>query len=402
MKCSHRVKLFPSNCQNSAVFFALYVLCTLPLCFLGYGSDNDTYGVLDAGRSTWLDGHLATSRHPGYWLYEAFVYAISRFGGYVATNIASMSLGAFILWRVIVLCRKMKTKHEYLLAGCIMCIPTFLIAASSTIDYVWSLAFLVAAVELLLNDKLASACIAGAICIGFRGSNSLVLAGAYAGLLIFVCMYEWDPKKLTGIVITGVCTCALAALFFVPSWMVAHHTMEFLTPMAGPPSMWSFKMHAGRVIYKTAYLFGPIATAIFLYLLAKYWRSKLQIEVEPAWKKYSLVFAGAWVGNIVLFAKFPLEVSYLLPGAVFFVLLAGMSFLHTRNQMLAVLCATVSFNFVMISFAKPNIPLHATNARLSFNVEEGVLLEDIAIRIRAKKCSTGRCWEKYAAAQPGL
>jgi len=42
------------------------VLCMVPLLFLGYGSDNDTYGVLQSGYSTWHLHVLSTSRDPGY------------------------------------------------------------------------------------------------------------------------------------------------------------------------------------------------------------------------------------------------------------------------------------------------------------------------------------------------
>src|SRR5690348_17811352 len=31
----------------------LLLLCILPLCFLGFGTDNDTYAVLDCGYGTW-------------------------------------------------------------------------------------------------------------------------------------------------------------------------------------------------------------------------------------------------------------------------------------------------------------------------------------------------------------
>ena len=390
-----------SSSRRTAWFFAIYVAVVLPLCFLGYGSDNDTYGVLEAGRSTWRFGHLMTSRNPGYWLYEALVYFVSHFGGPVATNIASMCAGAFILWRLIVLCRRMGIGHEYLLTSCVLFVPTFLIAASSTIDYVWSIAFLIGAAELLLDSRFAMASIVGAIAIGFRVSNSVVLAGVYAGLLLFGFKSGWQAKEIGKINFSGISAAVLGTLFLVPSWQVAHHTLDFLTPSIGPAAMWTLKMHVGRFIYKSIYLFGPVATLILLFLLARYRKlPNFSSHSTDAGKGFS-IFLGAFLGNIVLFAKFPIEVSYLLPGMVFFLLVAGMTFLNlSRTGIVVVLCAIILFNFFSISLAKPNTPLHATNATLTFSPRSGVLLEDIRIRLKAKKCDTVPCWAKNVAEQP--
>jgi hypothetical protein len=385
-----------SSFRKTAEFFLVYVALVLPLCFLGYGSDNDTYGVLDSGRSTWHYGHLMTSRYPGYWLYEALVYAVGHLGGSIATNIASMCVGAFILWRFIVLCRKIGIQHEYLLAFCVLFVPTFLIAASSTMDYLWSIAFLVVAVELLLDSRLALATVAGAVAIGFRASNSLVLAGVYAGLLVYGFKVGWKLRQIAWVAISGVGSAVLGLLFFLPSWVLAHHTMSFLIPGVGPSAMWTLKMHIGRFIYKTIYLFGPFATCIILFLAIRN-RAALRIisNNNAEFQKGFFICFGAFAGGIVLFAKFPMEVSYLLPGMVFFVLIIGMTLFHSsRKSILAVLCGIILFNFFSVSFAKPNIPFHATNAKLTFSPESGVLVEDIKIRRKAMKCETNDCWVK--------
>jgi hypothetical protein len=389
--------------RKTSFFFVLYIAIVLPLCFLGYGSDNDSYGVLDAARSTWRDGHLVTSRNPGYWLYEALVYAINNVGGSLATNIASMCAGAFILWRFIALCRKIGVRNEYLLASCVLFVPTFLIAASSTIDYLWSIALLILAVELLLDTNLVLASIAGAVAIGFRTSNSLVLAGAYAGILLYGLRSTWKLPEMVRIAASGIAAAILGILFLIPSWIIAHHTMAFLTPGIGPAQMWTLKMHAGRFIYKMIYLFGPIATGTILFLLIWNCRQLNRFEKNSIAGKGFAISVGAFLGNILLFAKFPVEVSYLLPGLVFFMLAAGISFLNgSRMGTVAILCGVIVFNLFSISFAKPNIPMHATNARLSISLQRGILIEDIQIRMKVKMCESNTCWSQKAGAQPAI
>ncbi len=395
--------ILTSSPRKTSLFFALYVAVVLPLCFLGYGSDNDTYGVLEAGRSTWHDGHWMTSRNPGYWLYEALVYGVSHLGGSVATDMASMCAGAFILWRFIVLCRKVGIHHEYLLASCVLFVPTFLIAASSTMDYLWSIAFLIATVEFLLGSRLTLASLAGAIAIGFRASNALVLAGIYVGLLIYSFMVGSETKKVFRIAIAGAVSAILGMVFFIPSWLVAHHTMSFLTPGTGSAAMWTLKMHVGRFIYKSAYLFGPIASFILLFMLIRH-RILLKFSsLDDRVRKGFSMFLGAFLADLILFGKFPIEVSYLLPGLVFFLLLAGASFLKvSRAGIIAVLCGIISFNFLSIFFAKPNVPMHATNAKLSIGLRQGVLLEDIGIRLKAKPCQSVSCWQKKVNELPAI
>lgn len=392
-----------SSSRKTALFFLLYIAAVLPLCFLGYGSDNDTYGVLEAGRSTWHAGHPMTSRNPGYWLYEALVYGIGHWGGSIAVNIASMCAGAFILWRFLALCRKTGIRHPYLLACCVLFVPTFLIAASSTIGYLWSIAFLIAAAELLIDSRFALASVVGAIAIGFRGSNALVLAGAYAGLLVYGLVERWRGRRIAAIVLSGIVAACLGMLFFLPSWTLAHHTLAFLTPGIGPAAMWTLKMHVGRFFYKMVYVFGPIATLILLFLLVRNWRKPNFSSFDPRAPKALSIFLGAFLGNLVLFGKFPVEVSYLLPGVVFFLLLAGISFLdHSRAGSIAVLCGVLSFNVFSISLAKPNIPLRATNAQVSISPEPGLLLEDIRIRLQAKPCDSVACWAESVNQQPAL
>jgi len=333
-------------------------------------------------------------------LYEALEYGVGHFCGSVGTNIVSMCAAAFILWRFLALCRKLGIAHEYLLAGCVLFVPAYWIAASSTTDYMWSIAFLIAAAELLLDSRLAWASIAGAIAMGFRASNSLVLAGAYAGLLIYAWQSKWPGARILRILASGIAAAVLGALFFVPSWQMTNRTLQFLTPGIGPAAMWTLKMHVGRFFYKGIYLFGPIATVLLLFFIARDWKRLSPVNAEN--KKARFIFLGAFLGNIVLFAKFPVEVSYLLPGLVFFMLLAGMSFLNRKSSIVAVLCGIASFNVFSISLAKPNIPMHATNAKLTFTPRKGALVEDIEMRLKAKQCETATCWAKNVGEQSAL
>ena len=63
----------------------VFALLLLPFCFFGYGPDNDTYGVLDAGRAVWVRHVLRFSRTPGYWVFETLeAIELARRNGYTS------------------------------------------------------------------------------------------------------------------------------------------------------------------------------------------------------------------------------------------------------------------------------------------------------------------------------
>src|ERR1035437_2116192 len=113
-------------------FLVVPVLLLLPLCFLGYGSDNDTYGVVASGYSTWHDHLLTTSRSPGYWTYEAIVYALSRVAGYLASNLAALAVGMLCAWRFVVIASRLEVRFPGLLVSCLVATPVFAIDRKST------------------------------------------------------------------------------------------------------------------------------------------------------------------------------------------------------------------------------------------------------------------------------
>jgi hypothetical protein len=362
------------------------------LCFLGYGIDNDTYAVLDAGRSTWALGQWQTSRNPGYWLYEAVVYGIARLGGSIATNVASLLVGAFVLWRLLVICERLRIRNQYLIALCAVATPTFLIACTSTMDYLWSIACLIVALESMTTHRMGLAILAGVLAVGFRPSNCIVLGGMYAGTLLYLRIKERGNPLAMQYALAMLATVLLAALFFVPSFMAANRTMDFLKPELGPASMWSWKMHAGRFVCKTLYVFGPLA-ACFLGVMFFTRRKALALGAydEPSGILLASMMGGS-AAALLLFARFPVEISYLLPGVIFTLPLAALTVLYTRVSAAAFLMLVASSNFLSISLAQPNIPGQATDATIHPALATGALLQERSARLRLRHCETYDCY----------
>jgi len=363
----------------------------LPICFLGYGADNDTYTVLDSGVSTWHLHLPETSRNPGYWLFEAIVYGLRRVGGSLATNLVTLAVAITLLWRFLTIANRLGVRFPYLVAASLAVTPVFVIAATSTNDYLWSQLGLVVFAELLLEDQLVLAVLPAAFAFATRGANGPLIAGAITGAIVV------SPRLAPRLLGAGLAAAILGGLPFIESYRLANHSFAFLQALAGPDEMWSAKMRVGRFVYKSFYLFGPIAIVL---LAAAFFRRGVQ--ESPAQSDYQRrsvpIFLGIIIANALLFLRYPIEISYLIPAAFFLLLLVGRK-LDQRSWAVATLLAILSLNFVTPQFAQPNIPGHATGASFHPSIEPGILIEDIRLRLTVRQCEDYRCY--YLVFHPG-
>ena len=366
----------------------IFLVPSIPLIFLGYGSDNDTYGVLSAGTSTWEDLTPSTSRHPGYWLYEAIVYVIRKLGGYILVNGITLVISVLVLYRFYRLAVFENISNPALLTLCLGLNPWFLIAATSTMDYIWALAFSGSASELAAKEKYKLAGLLAGIASGIRLGSAFTLALAFS----LIWLKTRTKKSTYGFLLLTCISFFIITLFYFPSWSLKDRSFSFLKGHIGDESLWALKMHAGRFIYKTIYLFGLPSFILIIGSIAFYARNwKGQISDM----KIGLAAIGGSLGTLALFAKYPLEISYLLPFLFFSLLLLGVyTGNQNRNFLLAILMATLSYSFINISIAKPNVVGAATVAHFGFFIEPGVLINDISKRLNLIECSNIDCWKK--------
>ena len=370
-------------------FLVVPVLLLLPLCFLGYGSDNDTYGVVASGYSTWHSHLLTTSRNPGYWTYEAIVYALSRVAGYLASNLAALAVGMLCAWRFVVIASRLEVRFPGLLVSCLVATPVFAIACTSTDDYVWSLLGIVLCSELLIADRFAWAVLPAAFAFAVRGANGLVIAGAIAGAVVSELMRHrrFTPRVLQ-LIGVGVGAFLIGSPPYILSYHLAHNSLDFAGGMIGPATMWTLKMRIGRFVYKGLYLFGPLAWLLLAFALSV--RRKWPVSAGSATDyraRANPIFAGIVLFNLLLFFRFPIEISYLIPAAFFSLLLLGMTLLAKgRLVTVAFMLAIVSLNLVTPQLGQPNIPGRSTDAKLHFALRPGEMIEDVHQRFLLRNC----------------
>src|ERR1700674_3133923 len=88
----------PYRDKQFKLLAVLFLLPAMPLAFLGYGSDNDSYGELEAGVLTWTQGIPSMSRNPGYWLHEGVTFILNQLGGSLLVNIGTIIISLLTLY----------------------------------------------------------------------------------------------------------------------------------------------------------------------------------------------------------------------------------------------------------------------------------------------------------------
>jgi hypothetical protein len=390
----------PSSAQICWIV-GIFFVALFYLCLMGYGSDNDIYGMIESGYSTWRNHVLSTSRHPGYWTYEALIYVLSSIGGYVFSNICSLLVGCVVLWRFLVLAGKLRLAHPLLMCVCLAVTPLFAIASTTTMDYVWSLATLILAAEAMAKGRLVAAALLFALVINLRASDALIIAG---GIFAAIAFEIYGQRRFTlharNLIFVGLGAVLLGCPTYVLSWHVAGNSMEFAAPMIGPPEMWTMKMRVGRFVYKILLSIGPLACLISAIVgVLCFRRRPVTLPLTTEGRTLIAILCGYVVGNLFLFFKFPVEISYLVPDIFCFLLLAGRYLFVSRTSAVLLLLAILSLNFVQPQFAAPNIPGHATGAHLHFSLQPGQLLSDVTERGFYIGCMDEACWnDRYRSA----
>jgi hypothetical protein len=110
---------------------------------------------------------------------------------------------------------------------------------------------------------------------------------------------------------------------------------------------------------------------------------------------------GIVVANVLLFFKFPIEVSYLLPAAFFFLLIAGATLFRRSLVLSALLLFTIfSGDVVRLDLLQHNGPGYTAGAHVHVSAGAGAIAEDVASRQRFMACRNLRCWSLQSGYPP--
>lgn len=304
---------------------------TLPILWLGYGTDLDVGDVLAAGGRI-RDLDYAPSRNPGVPVVEAIVAVLDPVGGHVLINLATAVALAATVLGIGRLVRAWGHDNGDLVALAFLASPIVLISGTQTADFVWAAAFLTWGGVMLVRGHPVPAGLLFALTLGSR-SSSLVLITA---LLVAV---GWDAATRRRTFIAAAVAVPSAALLYVPVWLSYDRSLAFLDATDG----WvSLPNNLARFLLKNYAVAGVALIVVLAAATPALVRSLRNWGTDPMLRFAVL----GLIATEFLFLRMPWKPAHLVPSLLALVLWVGASD-RNRRPFLWVLIAAMALNGVV-------------------------------------------------------
>ena len=192
----------------------IFVICTrLPFIFDGFGSEDDSWGLILNAQLMAKTGEYSFSRLPGHPLQE---YLFSFFPNSPALFFNGLSaLFSFIAaYYFYAAATFLKIRNALTWSLIFLTIPIIWISSVYTIDYLWALAFILAAFYYLLKEKLLLAGVLLGCAIACRITSGAVLIGFF-----FMNGNPFSVINFKRNLTIGITTLLVAAAWFIPAFL---------------------------------------------------------------------------------------------------------------------------------------------------------------------------------------
>lgn len=171
------------------VLFIVVFVSRLPFLSAGFGVEEDSWGIVLAAAHTALTGTYEPSRFPGHPVHE-FIYSAFPFHSALFYNLFSTFFSALATLFFALILQHLKFKHFIIAALALAFTPVFYISSTYTIDFVWTIAFILISFFCLLKEKFIFCGIFLGLAIGCR-----ITSGAM--FLPFLIIF-WQKNNMRG------------------------------------------------------------------------------------------------------------------------------------------------------------------------------------------------------------
>ncbi len=337
----------------SGVALALVVFVShVPFLAPGYGTDSDSWKFASALREFSETGRYTASRLPGYPLMEICSVPIHALGPW-AINTLSAIAAAACAWLVARLFARHGVRDAWLAGAAFAFVPAVFIAGTSSIDYLWALAFALAAWLEAAEGRAGRSGLLLGLAVGARLTSAL-FAVPLAILLWNAGRGSPIRRVLASFSVAGL----VGAAWYVPvfqryGWSMFSYSeivggqasaLHFLTGMVRPDGAGvPWPMIAGQATVLLWGAGGCAALALALVSLAWQPGAAPRAGVMGRPRKWAMGSLVALVA--LLYVRLPHDEGYLIP-AVPFILLA-LAACVTPNRFRAVCAALLLSPFLL-------------------------------------------------------
>jgi hypothetical protein len=352
---------------GDAWLVAITAAVTLPILWLGYGTDLDIGFVLDAGARI-RDFDYVPSRNPGVPVVEAIVAVLDPVGGHVLVNLATAAALAATVVAVARLVTAWGHDNGDLVALAFLASPIVVISGTQTADFVWAVAFLSWGALLLVRRHPVAAGVLLALSLGSRSSTLLLVAA----LLVAV---GWDRDERRRVATAAAVATPLAVLLYVPVWLSYDRHFDFLDATDG----WvDLSNNLARFLLKNYAVVGLALALLVVAALPALLRSLRRWGDDPM-VRFAVL---ALVATELLFLRMPWKPAHLVPCLLALVLWIGASDRNRRPFLWLVVGAMVLNGLVTFRPFIADAPDSTGGADFEPAVTSGWLLNDIRCRAR--------------------
>ena len=277
---------------------AVTAAVTLPIVWMGYGTDLDIEAVLDAGARI-RDLDYAPSRNPGVPVVEAIVAVLDPVGGHILVNLATAAALAASVIAVARLVAVWGHDNGDLVALAFLASPVVIISGTQTADFIWAVAFLTWGALMLARGRPVPAGILLALALGSRSSSLLLVVA----LLVAV---GWDRDERRHAGVAAAVAGPLAVLLYVPVWLSFDRRFGFLDATDG----WvDLANNLARFLLKNYAVAGPALVVLIVVAAPALVRSLRGWGHDPLLRFAVL----GLVATELLFLRMPWKPAHLVP-----------------------------------------------------------------------------------------
>ena len=296
---------------------AVVLLSRLPFIFDGHGHEEDSYGLVVNAYEMHSTGHYVASRFPGHPFQEYIYLLIWNQSAWIWNLLSSI----FSVVAVLAFYRALKkTGMSFAMEASLMLAftPLFFIAGTYTIDYAWSLAFVLLSFAALVSGKFTWCGVLLGIAIGCRITSGIFLI-PWAMFLF----QRMDIKTWFGWMMKIAIPCGLIGIcMYIPAYLQYGTTFfDYSDQFPYPP--------VTKVIYKASIgVFGILGLAGILIAKFRWLFSADKSVVNPPSivtpKRLQWVIAAICILHLISYLRLPQKAGYMLPIVPFVIMLVVM------------------------------------------------------------------------------
>lgn len=326
----------------------------------GFGADNDTFLMLGSWDQLIHHGTYTPSRFQGSPLAELSIGALSEVGGHRLSAAMSIALAVLAVWSLFDLVqRRLGNRTDAaLLAAILAATPVFLVAASTSHDYIYGLALFLAGWNVQERDR-------------DQRFAALVLALAtlgrfsYVPLGLVVLLAGPPSRGRRERTVSSAVYAVVIAVGYLPAYVSAGWSFNIFT--ADRPTGQGILGLLGRAAVKPTLLFGVVGMALLAVLIV--------VALVRGRRSGSGTLGERWLVvmiaiSVLTWVWVPVEPSYLLPTlAIVLVWLARVEVVQIVRPVLIVWLLTL----VSLAWIEPHL------FRFSYAQTDDLCLGDEAV-----------------------